>query len=175
MDTEIYRLESRDFAKMEQALSAWNHEYQHIGPGGFRGSDLHTRTGSLGIFRNRWERAIHYQGVPPEGTIGSALSTVQTGEARWMSHSVGLDDMIVLHCGIEDEVRTTNVEQGWELEKDEVRTTNDERSWHPPSLFEPRRTGACIRHPVSGNWISSFVLVSAFQSAVARNSSRNKR
>ena len=59
MDTCVYRLESRDFTEMEHALSAWDHRYRQISSGAFRGSLLHTQTGSLRIFCNRWERAIH--------------------------------------------------------------------------------------------------------------------
>ena len=103
MDAIVYRLESRDFAEMEHALSAWDHRYRQISPGAFRGGLLHTQVGSLGIFRNRWERAIHYRGVAPEGTIGLAISLAQSGEARWMGQRVAFDDMIVQRCGTEAE------------------------------------------------------------------------
>jgi AraC family ethanolamine operon transcriptional activator len=86
--------------EMEQALSAWDHRYRQHSPGKFHGGLLHTQTGSLGIFRNRWERAIHYQGIAPEGTIALAISLVQTGEARWMGRRVGFDDLIVQRSGI---------------------------------------------------------------------------
>jgi len=99
VDTKIYTLESRDFMEMEQALDAWDHRYVQISPGAFRGSLFYTQTGALGIFRNRWERAIHYRGVAPEGTIGLAISLVQTGEARWMGQLVSFDDLIVQRCG----------------------------------------------------------------------------
>jgi len=99
MDTKIYTLESRDFMEMEQALNAWDHRYVQISPGAFRGSLFYTQTGLLGIFRNRWERAIHYRGVAPEGTIGLAISLAQTGEARWMGQRVAFDDLIVQRCG----------------------------------------------------------------------------
>ena len=56
---------------MEQALSGWDHEYDQISPGKFRGGLFHTQTGSLGIFRNRWEKAIAYRGTAPKGTIGN--------------------------------------------------------------------------------------------------------
>jgi AraC family ethanolamine operon transcriptional activator len=85
---------------MQQALDAWDHRYDQISPGAFRGGLLYTQTGSLGIFRNRWERAIHYRGVAPEGTIGLALSLVQTGEARWMGQPVAFDDLILQRCGM---------------------------------------------------------------------------
>jgi len=103
MDTSVYSLESRDFTEMEHALSAWDHQYRQISPGAFRGSLLHTLTGSLGIFRNRWERAIHYRGVAPEGTIGLAISLTQTGEARWLGQPVAFDDVIIQRCGTEAE------------------------------------------------------------------------
>jgi AraC family ethanolamine operon transcriptional activator len=86
--------------EMQQALDAWDHRYDQISPGAFRGSLLYTQTGSLGIFRNRWERAIHYRGVAPEGTIGLALSLVQTGEAFWMGQPVAFDDLILQRCGM---------------------------------------------------------------------------
>jgi AraC family ethanolamine operon transcriptional activator len=103
MNTSIFRLESSDFEEMEQALSAWSHEYRQISPGAFHGSILHTQTGSLGILRNRWERAIHYRGTAPKGTIGLAISLAQTGDARWMGQRVGIDDMIVQRTGAEAE------------------------------------------------------------------------
>jgi AraC family ethanolamine operon transcriptional activator len=99
MDTHIYRLESNDFMEMEYALSAWDHRYRQTSPGAFHGSLFYTQTGPLGIFRNIWERAIRYQGVAPEGTIGLAISLAQTGEARWMGQRVAFDDLIVQCCG----------------------------------------------------------------------------
>jgi hypothetical protein len=80
-DTHIQRLESRDFTQMQEALGEWDHRYRQVGSGAFRGRLLLTEVGSLGIFRNRWERAIHYQGVGPKGTTALAVSLVQTGEA----------------------------------------------------------------------------------------------
>jgi hypothetical protein len=55
-------MESRDFMEMQQVWEAWDHRYDQISPGAFRGSIHYTQTGSLGISRNRWERAIHYRG-----------------------------------------------------------------------------------------------------------------
>jgi AraC family ethanolamine operon transcriptional activator len=106
MDTQVYRLESRDFTEMEHALSAWDHRYQQISPGAFRGGLVHTQTGSLGIFRNRWERAIHYRGSAPEGTVALAISLTQTGEARWLGQRMAFDDVIVTRCEAEGEYRS---------------------------------------------------------------------
>jgi AraC family ethanolamine operon transcriptional activator len=103
MDTHVHSLETRDFREMEHALCAWDHRYRQIGPGAFRGSLLHTQTGSLGIFRNRWERAIHYRGCSPKGTIGIAVTLAQTGEARWLGQRVAFDDVIIQRCGTEAE------------------------------------------------------------------------
>ena len=103
MDAIVYRLESRDFMEMEHALSAWDHRYRQISPGAFQGSLLHTQVGSLGIFRNRWESAIHYRGVAPEGTIALGFTLAQSGEGRWMGQRMGPDDMIVAGCGAEGE------------------------------------------------------------------------
>jgi AraC family ethanolamine operon transcriptional activator len=86
--------------EMQQALDAWDHRYDQISPGAFRGSIHYTQAGSLGIFRNRWERAIHYRGVAPEGTVGLALSLVQSGEARWMGQPVAFNDLILQRCGM---------------------------------------------------------------------------
>jgi len=88
---------------MEHALSAWDHQYRQISDGAFHGGLLCTQTGSLGIFRNRWERAIHYRGTPPKGTIAIAISLVQTGEARWMGQRMAFDDVIVQRSGTEAE------------------------------------------------------------------------
>ncbi|UCE90093.1 MAG: helix-turn-helix domain-containing protein [Pseudomonadota bacterium] len=103
MDTIVYSLESHDFEEMEQTLSGWDHQYQQISPGAFRGSLLHTQTGSIGIFRNRWERAIHYQGVAPKGAIGLAITLSQTEEGRWLGQRAGIDDVIIQRCGAEAE------------------------------------------------------------------------
>ena len=103
MDAQIFSLESNDFTEMEDALSAWDHRYRQISPGAFHGGLLHTLVGSLGIFRNRWERAIHYRGVAPEGTIGLAISLAQTGEAHWQGQDAVVDELIIQRCGTEAE------------------------------------------------------------------------
>lgn len=92
---------------MEQALSAWDHEYQQMSPGVFRGGLFHTQAGSTGIFRNRWERAILYQGTPPQGTVALAISLAQEGEAHWMGEFVGIDDIIVQQAGKQGEYLST--------------------------------------------------------------------
>jgi AraC family ethanolamine operon transcriptional activator len=102
-DTYIHAVESRDFLEMERVLGAWDHRYRQISPGAFGGRLLLTQTGSLGIFRNRWERAIHYQGVAPKGTVGLAISLSQPGEAHWMGQPTTADDVIVQPCGVEAE------------------------------------------------------------------------
>ena len=103
MDAQIFSLESNDFTEMEDALSAWDHQYRQISPGAFHGGLLHTQVGSLGIFRNRWERAIHYRGGAPEGTIGIGLNMAQTGEPRWLGQRVAFDELIIQRCGTEAE------------------------------------------------------------------------
>jgi len=95
LDTHIHRLESRDFLEMEQALGGWDHRYQQVTPGRFRGGLLLTQTDSLGIFRNRWERAIHYQGTPPEGTVALVITLAQSGDGHWMGEPATVDDVIV--------------------------------------------------------------------------------
>jgi AraC family ethanolamine operon transcriptional activator len=107
MDINVFSLESQNFEEMQQALSAWDHQYQQISPGAFHGSLFHTQIGSLGIFRNRWERAIHYQGTAPKGTVGLAVSLAQAGEARWMGQHVTLDDMIVQRAETEADYLST--------------------------------------------------------------------
>ena len=103
MDAQIFSLESNDFTEMEDALSAWDHQYRQISPGAFHGGLLHTQVGSLGIFRNRWERAIHYRGGTPEGTIGIGINMAQTGEPRWLGQRVAFDELIIQRCGTEAE------------------------------------------------------------------------
>jgi len=103
MQTEIFQLKSRDFLEMQHTLSAWDHEYHQIGMGEFRGSIFSTQTGSLGIFRNRWERAIRYRGTAPRGSLGLAVSLAQPGEAHWMGQQVAFDDVIVQRSGAEAE------------------------------------------------------------------------
>ncbi len=103
MTTTVFQLESRDFTEMEQALHAWDHRYRQISPGEFRGGLLHTQVGTLGIFRNRWECAIHYRGGAPKGAIGIAVTLAQTGTPRWLGQRVDYDDAIIQRCGTEAE------------------------------------------------------------------------
>ena len=102
MDTQIFSLESHDFLELEEALSAWDHQYQQISPGTFYGRFLHTQNDVLGVYRNRWERAIHYRGAPL-GVVMFAVTLTQTSEARWMGQRVGVDDVCVQRCGAEAE------------------------------------------------------------------------
>ncbi len=91
---------------MEHALSDWDHQYRQISPGAFRGGLLHTQTDSLGIFRNRWERAVQYRGTPPRGTVALAVTLAQSGEGRWMGQRMGTDDLLVAGCGAEGDYRS---------------------------------------------------------------------
>ena len=101
MEAIVYKLESRDFKEMQHALSTWDHRYRQISSGRFHGGLLHTQIGSLGIFRNRWERAIQYRGVAPKGTVAIVLTLAQSGEGRWNGQRMGHDDVIVTGCGTE--------------------------------------------------------------------------
>jgi hypothetical protein len=69
--------------EMRRVWDAWDHRYDQISPGAFRGSIHYTQTGSLGISRNRWERAIHYRG-PANSTM-------------WVN-SVGTTDSCLVSC-----------------------------------------------------------------------------
>lgn len=102
MDTQIFSLESHDFVELEEALNSWDHQYQQISPGTFYGRFLHTQNDVLGVYRNRWERAIHYRGAP-KGIVMFAVTLAQTSEAHWMGQRVGVDDMCVQRCGAEAE------------------------------------------------------------------------
>ena len=101
MTTEVFALESRDFAEMEAAIGGWDHQYQQVGSGDFRGSLLFTQNDSLQILHNRWERAIHYRGAAPKGTVGLALTMTQSGQAYWMGAPVAFDDVILQRAGVE--------------------------------------------------------------------------
>jgi AraC family ethanolamine operon transcriptional activator len=109
VEPQIFSLESQDFQEMEHALSAWDHCYAQVSPGAFRGSIFSTQIGSLAIFRNRWERAIHYLGIAPAGTIGLAISLTQTGIAHWMGEKVGFNDVIIQRPGSEAEYISASV------------------------------------------------------------------
>lgn len=109
MNLDVFHLQTQQFEEMEQALSSWDHEYRQMSSGSFRGELQHTLAGKCGIFRNRWERAIHYQGTAPAGTIGLAISLVQVGEARWMGQRVSIDDMILQRSGIAAEYLSGNL------------------------------------------------------------------
>jgi AraC family ethanolamine operon transcriptional activator len=99
--TEVFALKSRDFTEMEAALGGWDQQYQQVGPGDFRGSLLFTQNDSLQIFHNRWERAIHYRGTAPEGTVGLGLTMISSGQAYWMGKPVAFDDVILQRAGVE--------------------------------------------------------------------------
>jgi AraC family ethanolamine operon transcriptional activator len=101
MTTEVFALESRDFGEMEAAIGGWDHQYQQVSPGDFRGSLLFTQKGSLQILHNRWERAIHYRGAAPKGAVGLALTMTQSGQAHWMGAPVAFDDVILQRAGVE--------------------------------------------------------------------------
>jgi len=102
MDTQIFSLESHDFVGLQEALNSWDHQYEQISPGAFYGRFLQTQNDVLGVYRNRWERAIHYRGAP-KGVIMFAVTLAQTSEAHWMGQRVGVDDMCVQRCGAEAE------------------------------------------------------------------------
>ena len=102
MDTQIFSLESHDFVGLQEALNSWDHQYEQISPGAFYGRFLQAQNDVLGVYRNRWERAIHYRGAPT-GTVMFAVTLTQTSEARWMGQRVGVDDMCVQRCGAEAE------------------------------------------------------------------------
>jgi AraC family ethanolamine operon transcriptional activator len=101
--TQIVSLETRHFEEMQQALNTWDHEYRQISPGEFHGSLLLTQTASVGIFRNRWERGIHYRGTPPPETLAFAVTLAQTAGAHWNGQSVTVDDVILASRGLETE------------------------------------------------------------------------
>ena len=98
-----FYLESNDFEEMREALSDWDHEYHQVGPGAFRGSILYVQTGAISIFRNRWERKIHYRGTPPKGTIGVAITINQNRAARWTGQRVTENDIFLQRAGVEAE------------------------------------------------------------------------
>jgi AraC family ethanolamine operon transcriptional activator len=101
MTPDVFALESRDFTEMEAAIAGWDHQYQQVGPGDFRGSLHISQNDSLQILRNRWERAIHYRGAAPKGTVGLALTMTQSGQGYWMGAPVAFDDVILQRAGVE--------------------------------------------------------------------------
>ena len=103
MNMKAYSLQSHDFTEMQDALSAWDHDYRQVSAGAFQGSLLHSQIGSLGIFHNRWERAIHYRGSAPKGTIGLAVTLAQTTNAIWNGHQMAFDDVLLQRAGAEAE------------------------------------------------------------------------
>ena len=97
MDPQILSLESHDFVELEEALGDWNHKYRQISPGKFFGHFLQVQTDLLGVYRNRWESAIHYRGAP-KGAMMFAITMMQTSEAHWLGQPMAVDDMCV-QCG----------------------------------------------------------------------------
>lgn len=86
---------------MEAALSGWDHQYQQVGPGEFRGEMLVSQNDSLQISQNIWERSIHYRGAAPKGTIGLAVTMSCAGPAYWNGVAVSPNDVILQRAGLE--------------------------------------------------------------------------
>lgn len=90
-----FQLKSHSFEEMKESLSRWDHEYHQMGPGPFTGSIFHVQADDFSIFRNRWERKIHYQGTTPRGTLAIAITLHQNGEARWLGEKVTEDNIFI--------------------------------------------------------------------------------
>lgn len=109
MDILTDSLETNDFMEFEEALSAWDHRYQQISPGAFYGNLFHTQVGEVSVFRGHWERAIHYRGIAPKGTVALAVTLKQSDEGCWLGQRLGLNDIIVTGCGVEGEYRSPSL------------------------------------------------------------------
>jgi AraC family ethanolamine operon transcriptional activator len=99
--TEVFALQSRDFSEMEAALSGWDHQYQQVGAGEFRGEMLVSQNDTLQISQNIWERCIHYRGAAPQGTVGLAVTMSCSGPGYWNGVAVSPDDIILQRAGVE--------------------------------------------------------------------------
>lgn len=106
MNATIQRLETDDFTEVEQSISGWDQRYRQMGLGAFHGNLLLTGMGSLGIFGGRWGSAMHYQGVPPEGTVALGVTLFQPEDGRWMGQQMTASEVIVQPSGSEGEFIT---------------------------------------------------------------------
>ncbi|RLB42177.1 MAG: hypothetical protein DRH23_17335 [Deltaproteobacteria bacterium] len=106
MNATIQRLETDAFTEVEQSLSAWDQRYRQIGLGKFHGELVLTAMGSLGIFGGRWGSALHYQGVPPEGTVALAVTLFQPEDGRWMGQQMTASEVIIQPSASEGEFIT---------------------------------------------------------------------
>lgn len=97
------KLATNDFVEMEQALSAWDQRYEQVSPGGFHGSVDLVEDETLGVMRLKWGRGIHYQGVPPQGTVALGVTFEQVGHGRWVGQEVHSDSLLMQPKGAEAE------------------------------------------------------------------------
>lgn len=94
-------MQSTDFMEMESALAGWDHQYQQTETGDFYGELLLSHTDSLQIFKNLWQRRIHYRGAAPKGTVALAVTMNCSGQAFWNGVSVSADDVILQRAGVD--------------------------------------------------------------------------
>jgi hypothetical protein len=106
MNAAIQRLETDDFTEVEQSLSGWDQRYRQIGLGKFSGDLVITGVDFLGIFGGRWGKAMHYQGVPPKGTVAIAVTLFQPEDGRWMGQQFTASEVIVQPAAFEGDFIT---------------------------------------------------------------------
>ncbi len=90
---------SNDFDAMRELYRGWDHRYDQVSVGAFRGRLTFTQVGDIQFARNCWGQAIHYQGIAPAAHFGAAFPLWQTEPGKWMGQAAGLSDVIVQRPG----------------------------------------------------------------------------
>lgn len=97
------RLVSTDFDELRESFAGWDHEYDQIAPGPFRGDMTFGQFGTLQVSRVSWHNRIRYRGQPPPDSFALALTLTRRGHGRWLGERVGRDDVLLQRPGREAE------------------------------------------------------------------------
>jgi len=97
------RLISTDFDELRQAFAEWDHEYDQIAPGPFRGEMTFGQFGTMQVSRVSWHNRIRYRGQTPPDSFALALTLTRRGHGRRMGERVGRDDVLLQRPGREAE------------------------------------------------------------------------
>jgi AraC family ethanolamine operon transcriptional activator len=101
MEPIVTKLHTKDFDEMRTALSGWDHRYDQLKSGHFRGNLLLNQIGPLQISRNQWNRKLHYKGTNPKGTVGLAVTLNQVNDAKWLGVKAVQKDIIIQNSNSE--------------------------------------------------------------------------
>lgn len=100
LDAVVAEFCSYDFDEMGEFYRGWDHRYDQVSVGEFRGRLTFTQIGDIQITRNYWGQSIHYQGIAPPAHFAMAIPLRQTSPGSWMGRSSGDTDVIVQRPGM---------------------------------------------------------------------------